>query len=96
MTPGRFVTVWMLSLGVLMVIQFLVGVLIGEVEIGLTVSALGIILPAIGVIAVGFSRLRNPKQEMRPADYGIWLYPAVSFLLLFVVWMVYHLAIVLL
>lgn len=96
MQPGRFVTVWMLSLGGLMIIQFVVGVAIGEVEIGLTMSALGIILPAIGVSAVGLSRLRNPRQEETPEDYGIWLYPALGFLLLMAVWMVYQLAIELL
>lgn len=87
--PGRFVSLWFLYLGALMLVPFVLGVAFGEVQLQLSLTTLGILLPAIASIFMGVSRMRDPEQEEWPEEYGLWTYAAVLFLAGGTVWLLY-------
>ena len=89
MQPGRFVSLWFLFLGALMLVPFVLGVAFGEVQLQLSLNTLGILLPGIGSLFMGVSRIRNPEQEEWPEEYGLWTYAAVLFLVGGTVWLLY-------
>ena len=93
MQPGRFVTLWFLSLGTLMLASAVLGVAFGELELGLSVATLGWILPGIGTLVLGIDRIRNPEQEEWPSEFGLWTYAAGLFLAGYAVWFLYVLVV---
>lgn len=89
MTPGRFVSLWLLAIGVLSLLQFALGIASGAIEPRVSVYVLALVLPAVGALSVGLDRMRRPDGEKRPATYGAWTYPAILFLVAAAGWFLF-------
>ena len=93
MQPGRFVSLWFLFLGTLMLANLVLGVLFGELQVDLSMRTLGWLLPGIGTLVFGIDRIRSPEQEEWPEEYGLWMYGATLFLVGLTGWFLYMLSI---
>lgn len=89
MTPGRFVSLWMFYFGAVLIGQFVIGVVLGELSNPLSMTGLGSLLPGLGVVLVAASRLRNSGEDW-PAEYGYWTLAAVFFLVIATLWVAYQ------
>ncbi|SIS03444.1 hypothetical protein [Natronorubrum thiooxidans] len=89
MNPGRFVSVWFLCVGTLLLLSFLFGVASGELQVGLSAATFGALTPGIATLFIGVHRISNPTEETWPEEYGVWTYVASLFLVGMAGWLVY-------
>lgn len=91
MTPGRFVSLWFLYLGSLILLQYVLGVALGDLQVRISLGSFGWLVPGATGLYFGITRLRHPEQEKWPSDYGLWTYGAASVLVIATGWLLYAL-----
>lgn len=86
MHPGRFVSLWFIYLGSLMLVSFLHQVAIGQHQLGLAIDTVSALLVAFATLSIGVFRILYPEAEAWPETYGLWAYVAGLLLVVMTVW----------